>query len=83
MSEITGWLLQVTSGDPRDGEQQVDMYAAWDPSEDAAEELVRSTFSLGEDQLVAIVDTLSTEVLTKLGLSPGQACKYAEELVAD
>ena len=83
MSEISGWLLQVTSGDPRNGEQQVDMYAAWDPSEDVAAELVSSTFSLGEDELVAIVDTLSAEALTKLGLSPGQACKFMEELIAD
>ena len=83
MSEIDGWLLQVTNGDPRDGEQQVDMYAAWEASEDAAAALVSSTFSLTEDQLVAIVDTLSSEVLTKLGLTPGKACKYVEELVAD
>ena len=83
MSEIDGWLLQVTSGDPREGEQQVEMYAAWETSEDAAAELVSKTFSLGEDQLVAIVDTLPAESLTKLGLSPGQACPFAEEVVAD
>lgn len=83
MSEIDGWLLQVTNGDPRDGEQQVDMYAAWETSEDAAAALVSSTFSLSEDQLVAIVDTLSSEALTKLGLAPGQTCRYEEELLAD
>jgi hypothetical protein len=82
MSEINGWLLQVTRGDPRDGDQQVDMYAAWDPSEETAAELVRSTFSLSEDELIAIVDTLPAEVLTKLGLTPGRACKYVEELAA-
>lgn len=83
MSEIVGWLLQVTSGDPRNGEQQVDMYAAWESSEDAAAALVSKVFSLNEDQLVAIVDTLPVEALTKLGLSPGQACPFVEELVAD
>ena len=83
MSEIEGWLLQVTYGDPCKGEQQVDMYAAWEASEDAAAALVSSTFSLTDDQLVAIVDTLPSETLSKLGLSPGQACKYVEEMVAD
>lgn len=83
MSEIDGWLLQVTSGDPRDGEQKVEMYAAWLGSEDEAATLVAKTFSLGEDQLVAIVDTLSAEELTKLGLSPGGACPYVEDLVTD
>jgi hypothetical protein len=83
MSEIDGWLLQVTNGDPREGEQQVDMYAAWETSEDAAALLVRNTFSLTEDQLVAIVDTLPAETLTKLGLAPGKACEYVEELIVD
>ncbi|MBS1214583.1 MAG: uncharacterized protein H6R26_3200 [Proteobacteria bacterium] len=83
MNEIDGWLLQVTSGDPRDGEQQVDMYAAWVSSEDAAAQLVAKTFALAEDQLVAIVDTLPSETLAKLGLSPGEACPFVEELATD
>jgi hypothetical protein len=83
MNEIEGWLLQVTRGDPRDGEQSVDMFAAWVASEDAAAELVTKTFSLSEDELVAIVDTLPAETLSKLGLKPGEACPYSEELVAD
>lgn len=83
MSEIDGWVLQVTSGDPRVGEQSVEMYAAWEPSEDAAAALVAKTFSLEEGQLVAIVDTLSAESLAKLGLKPGEACLYSEELALD
>lgn len=83
MSEIDGWLLQVTSGDPRDGEQQVDMYAAWETSEDAAAALVTKTFALAEDQLVAVVDTLPAEALSKLGLSPGQACPFVEEAISE
>jgi hypothetical protein len=81
--EIEGWLLQVTSGDPRDGEQHVDMYAAWVTSEDAAIELVAKTFSLKEEELVAIVDTLPADSLGKLGLKPGEACAFSEELISD
>lgn len=77
--EINGWLMQVTGGDPRDGDQTVDMYAAWVPSEDEAAQLVLSTYSLAEDQVVAPVDTLEIDIMTKLGLQPGQVCPFVEE----
>lgn len=83
MENVDGWLIQVTTGDPRDGEQGVEMYAAWDQSEDNAVSMVIREFAPREDQIVAIVDTLSADLLTKLGLSPGQAGPYVEDQVAD
>ncbi len=73
-----GWLIQVTSGDPRDGDQGVQLYASWEPKEDAAVLLVIKTFNLTDDHIVSMVIDLPVETMQKLGLQPGQAGPYHE-----
>jgi hypothetical protein len=77
---MDGWLIQVTSGDPTKGEQDVDMYAAWVPSDDDAVMLVIKNYGLGDEHVVSTVTDLSTEQMTTQGLSPGQTGPYNEDL---
>ncbi|CAL1241992.1 hypothetical protein [Candidatus Methylocalor cossyra] len=78
MDQIDGWVLQVTSGNPQDGEQRVDMYIVWDESEDAATTLIKKQFSLNDDDIIAPVEAVTAETLTAQGLQPGQAAVYRE-----
>jgi hypothetical protein len=73
-----GWLIQVTSGDPRDGQQDVSLYASWEPNENKAVLLVMSTFNLTEDHICSMVIDLPKETFEKLGLQPGQAGPYTD-----
>lgn len=79
---MDGWLIQVTSGDPAQGAQQVDLYAAWESSDDDAVMLVIKTYGLGDEHVVSTVIDLPVETLAAHGISQGQAAPYREELVA-
>ncbi len=68
-----GWLIQVTKGNPAEGEQDVALYASWEPKEDAAVLLVIKTFNLAEEDIASMVIDLPKEVMEKLGLKPGEA----------
>jgi hypothetical protein len=74
-----GWLIQVTNGDPREGDQGVQLYASWEPNENAAVLLVIKTFNLTDDHIVSMVIDLSSETMKNLGLEPGQAGLYKED----
>ncbi len=78
MDQIDGWVVQVTSGNPKDGEQAVDMYIVWDASEDAAANILKEQFSLGEDAIIASVEAVTAETLSAQGLQPGQASMLPE-----
>lgn len=73
-----GWLIQVTSGNPAEGEQEVQLYASWVPKEDDAVMNVIKTFNLTEDHIVSMVIDLPKETFEKLGLKPGEAGPYHE-----
>ncbi len=77
-----GWLIQVTAGNPAEGDQAVDLYASWEPKEDAAVLLVIKTFNLTDDHIVSMVIDLPKEVMEKLGLKPGEAGPYSEDVAA-
>ena len=77
---MDGWLIQVTSGDPSYGAQQVDLYAAWDPSDDDAVMLVIRSLGLTDAHVVSTVIDLPTETLAAHGLAPGQIASYREGL---
>lgn len=77
---MDGWLIQVTSGNPAEGAQQVDLYAAWDPSDDDAVMLVIKNLGLTDEHVVSTVTDLPTETLAAHGLAPGQVAPYQEEL---
>lgn len=76
MDQIDGWVVQVTRGNPRDGEQAVDMYAVWNESEDEAAAIVKQTFSVPDDDIIASVEALTADYLTAQGLNPGEACVF-------
>ena len=78
MDQIDGWIVQVTSGNPKDGEQAVDMYIVWDASEDAAVNILKEQFSLCEDAIIASVEAVTAETLSAQGLQPGQATMLRE-----
>lgn len=73
-----GWLIQVTSGNPAEGEQDVTLYASWVPKEDDAVMNVIKTFNLTDDHIVSMVIDLPKETFEKLGLKPGEAAPYVE-----
>lgn len=73
-----GWLIQVTSGNPAEGDQEVDLYASWLPKEDDAVMNVIKTFNLTEDHIVSMVIDLPKETFEALGLKPGEAGPYKE-----
>ncbi len=73
-----GWLIQVTSGNPAEGEQDVALYASWVPKEDDAVLNVIKTFNLTDDHIVSMVIDLPKETFEKLGLKPGEAGPYKE-----
>lgn len=75
-----GWLIQITSGDPREGEQAVSLYASWEVEEDAAVMLVMKTFDLGDDHIGSMVIDLPRETFEKLGLKPGEAGPYRDDV---
>jgi len=77
---MDGWLIQVTSGNPANGAQQVDLYAAWDPSDDDAVMLVIKNYGLTDEHIVSTVIDLATETLEAHGLSSGQVGPYREDL---
>ena len=77
---MDGWLIQVTSGDPAQGAQQVDLYVAWESSDDDAVMLVIRNYGLGDDHVVSTVIDLPTETLAAHGISKGQTAPYQEEL---
>jgi hypothetical protein len=77
---MDGWLIQVTSGNPAMGAQQVDLYAAWDSSDDDAVTLVIKSYGLTDEHVVSTVIDLSSETLAAHGLSPGQVGPYREDL---
>jgi hypothetical protein len=81
-NEFEGWLIQVTHGDPREGDQDVKLYASWEPNENAAVLLVIKTFELTDDHIVSMVIDLDSETMTKLGLKPGEAGPYDDALLA-
>lgn len=78
MDRIDGWVVQVTSGNPKDGEQGVDMYIVWDESEDAAANLIKKQFSISDDDIIASVEAVTAETLIAQGLQPGQAAVFRE-----
>jgi hypothetical protein len=73
-----GWLIQVTSGNPADGDQEVQLYASYLPKEDDAVLNVIKTFNLSEDHIVSMVIDLPKETFDALGLKPGEAGPYKE-----
>lgn len=73
MDQIDGWIVQATSGNPKDGEQAVAMYIVWEASEDAAANILKEKFSVGEDAIIASVEAVTAETLSAQGLQPGQA----------
>ncbi|WP_034997077.1 hypothetical protein [Beijerinckia mobilis] len=73
-----GWLIQVTSGNPADGEQDVELYASWVPGENDAVLTVIKTFNLTDDHIVSMVIDLPKETFEQLGLKPGEAGRYKE-----
>lgn len=75
-----GWLIQVTSGDPRDGAQDVSLYASWESNENKAVLLVMKTFNLTEDHICSMVIDLPKETFEKLGLKPGEAGPYRDDI---
>ena len=77
---MDGWLIQVTSGNPAHGAQQVDLYAVWDPSDDDAVLRVIENYELSDEQVVSTVIDLPSETLAAHGLSPGQVGPYREDL---
>lgn len=79
---MDGWLIQVTSGDPKRGAQQVELYAAWEPSDDDAVRLVIKTYGLGDEHVVSTVIDLPTEILAAHGIAAGQTAHFQEDLVA-
>jgi hypothetical protein len=78
-----GWLIQVTKGNPAEGEQDVALYASWEPKEDAAVLLVIKTFNLVEEDIASMVIDLPKDVMEKLGLKPGEAGPYREDVLSD
>jgi len=77
-----GWLIQVTSGNPADGDQGVELYASWEPNENKAVLLVIDTFKLTDDHIVSMVIDLPKETFEALGLKPGEAGPYREDVAA-
>ncbi len=77
---MDGWLIQVSSGNPANGPQRVDLYAAWDPSDDDAVTLVIERYGLSDEHVVSTVIDLPAETLEAHGLSPGQVGPYLEDL---
>lgn len=77
---MDGWLIQVTSGDPAKGAQQVDLYAAWEPSDDDAVMLVMKAYGLGDEHVVSTVTDMSGAELAAHGLARGQVGPYREDL---
>ncbi len=78
MDQIDGWVVQVTSGNPKEGDQAVDMYIVWDASEDGAANILKEQFSVGEDAIIASVEAVTAETLSAQGLQPGQATVFRE-----
>ncbi|QSA97810.1 hypothetical protein [Methylococcus sp. EFPC2] len=78
MDQIDGWVFQVTSGNPKEGAQGVEMYIVWDASEDAAANLLKEKFSLGDDDILASVEAVTADILSAQGLQPGQASVFQE-----
>lgn len=79
---MDGWLIQVTSGDPAQGAQQVDLYVAWEASDDDAVLAVIKAQGLGDEHVVSTVIDLSAATLAAHGIAQGQVAPYQEELVA-
>lgn len=79
---MDGWLVQVTSGDPAQGEQHVDLYVAWESSDDDAVMAVIKAYGLGDEHVVSTIIDMPTEVLAAHGIDQGQVAPYREELAA-
>lgn len=79
---MSGWLIQVTSGDPAKGAQQVDLYAVWEASDDDAVLLTIKSLGLGEEHVVSTVIDLPEEMLAAHGIAQGGVALYNDELVA-
>jgi hypothetical protein len=77
---MDGWLIQVTSGDPAQGAQQVEMYAAYVSDDDDAVMLVIKNYGLGEEHVVATITDLKPDELKAQGIEPGQTCPFKEDV---
>jgi hypothetical protein len=69
---MSGWLIKISIDRIGGGQPMDQLYAAWEPDQAAALDLVRTAFAPTNDEVPESLVELSDRALRGVGLKPGQ-----------